>query len=147
LPMMVVASFIDRPEWEQKRSYPSEAKKPEPISALPLVGRSREGYPRSTRGVLPGTTGTPAVGAGGADRRRGQLVTAMLAPGRKWELGASRRSRGMRVPLHASATDCPLLKFGIFTIGHGHLLALTILIGPDRSTTIRLPLASLPRTP
>jgi hypothetical protein len=47
------------------------------------------------------------------------------------------------VPLHASATDCPLLKFGIFTIGHGHLLALTILIGPDRSTTIRLPLVSI----
>src|ERR1700720_1104766 len=29
-------------------------------------------------------------------------------------------------------------KFGIVTIGHGHLLALTILIGPDCSTTIRL---------
>ena len=29
----------------------------------------------------------------------------------------------------------------------GHLLALTILIGPDRSTTIRFPLASLPSTP
>ena len=36
----------------------------------------------------------------------------------------------MRVP-HASATDCPLPKFDIVTIGHGHLLALTILIGPD----------------
>src|SRR3984893_11040699 len=36
-------------------------------------------------------------------------------------------------------------KFGV-TIGHGHLLAPTILIGPDRSTTIRLPLASLPHT-
>jgi len=32
-------------------------------------------------------------------------------------------------------------------IGHGHLLAVTILIGPDRSTTISLPLASLPSTP
>src|SRR5216683_3618630 len=32
-------------------------------------------------------------------------------------------------------------KFGIVTIGHGHLLALTILIGSDRSTTICLPLA------
>ena len=30
---------------------------------------------------------------------------------------------------------------------NGHLLALTILIGPDCSTTIRLPLTSLPRTP
>src|SRR6202022_3556077 len=60
---------------------------------------------------------------------------------------ALRRSRGMRVPLHGSANDCPLPKFGIVTIGHGHLLALTILIGPDCSTTIRLPLTSLPRTP
>jgi hypothetical protein len=39
------------------------------------------------------------------------------------------------------------LSFGIVAIGHGHLLVLTILIGPDRSTTIRLPLASLPCTP
>ena len=38
-------------------------------------------------------------------------------------------------------------ELGIVTIGHGHLLALTILIGPDCSTTICLPLASLPRTP
>jgi hypothetical protein len=51
----------------------------------------------------------------------------------------------MRGLLHASATDCPLPKFGV-TIGHSHLLALTIPIGPDRSTTIRLPLASPPRT-
>src|SRR5208282_5345980 len=51
------------------------------------------------------------------------------------------------LPLHASATDCPLPKFGIAAIGHGHLLAVTILIGRDRSTTIRLPLAALPRTP
>jgi hypothetical protein len=51
----------------------------------------------------------------------------------------------MRV-LHASATDCPLPKFDIVTIGHGHLLALTILIGPDRSTTMRLPFASVPHT-
>ena len=36
----------------------------------------------------------------------------------------------MHVAFHASATDCPLPKFGIVTIGHGHLLALTILIGP-----------------
>src|SRR5208282_6694013 len=43
-------------------------------------------------------------------------------------------------------TDGPLPKFGIVAIGHGHLV-LTILIGPDRSTTIRLPLASLPCTP
>src|SRR6516164_5269411 len=50
----------------------------------------------------------------------------------------------MRVP--ASATDCPLPKLGIVTIGHGRLLALTILIGPDCSTTICLP-SSLPRTP
>src|SRR6516225_12360535 len=50
----------------------------------------------------------------------------------------------MRVP--ASATDCPLPKLGIVTIGRGHLLALTILIGPDCSTTICLP-SSLPRTP
>src|SRR6202023_1934663 len=68
------------------------------------------------------------------------------APGRKWGFVGSRRSRGMRGPLQASATDCPLPKFGIVTIGHGHLLALTILIGPDCSTTIRLPLTSLPRT-
>src|SRR5271170_8036965 len=53
---------------------------------------------------------------------------------------------GTRVP-HASATDCPLPKFDIVTIGHGHLLALTILIGPDRATTIRLPFASVPHTP
>jgi len=38
-------------------------------------------------------------------------------------------------------------KLGIVTIGHGHFLALTILIGPDCATTICLPLASLPRTP
>jgi len=38
-------------------------------------------------------------------------------------------------------------ELGIVTIGRGHLLALTILIGPDCSTTICLPLASLPRTP
>src|SRR5215469_15549127 len=31
-------------------------------------------------------------------------------------------------------------------VGHGHLLAVTILIGPDRSTTICLPLASRPST-
>jgi hypothetical protein len=46
----------------------------------------------------------------------------------------------MRVPLHASATDCPFPKLGNVTIGHGHLVAPTILIGPDRSTTICLPL-------
>ena len=40
------------------------------------------------------------------------------------------------MPLHASATDGPLPKLGILTIGRGHLLALTILIGPDCSTTI-----------
>jgi hypothetical protein len=45
----------------------------------------------------------------------------------------------MRALLHSSATDCPLPKFGIVAIGHGHLLAVTILIGPDRFTTIRLP--------
>ena len=43
--------------------------------------------------------------------------------------------------MHASATGCPLPKFGIVTIGRAHLLALTILIGPDCSTTICLPLA------
>jgi hypothetical protein len=32
-------------------------------------------------------------------------------------------------------------------IGFGHLLAVTILIGPNRSTTIGLPFASLPCTP
>jgi hypothetical protein len=32
-------------------------------------------------------------------------------------------------------------------IGCGYLLAVTILIGPNRSTTIGLPLASLPCTP
>jgi hypothetical protein len=52
----------------------------------------------------------------------------------------------MRVP-RASATDCPLPKFDTVAIGHGHLLALTILIGPDCSTTMRLPLASVPDTP
>jgi hypothetical protein len=40
----------------------------------------------------------------------------------------------------------PLPNSSIVTIGHGHLLALTIVIGPDRSTTIGLPLASLPST-
>src|SRR6516165_429699 len=53
----------------------------------------------------------------------------------------------MRVPLHASATDGPLPRFGMSRIGLGHLLAVAILIGPNRSTTIGLPLASLPCTP
>jgi hypothetical protein len=50
-----------------------------------------------------------------------------------------------RVPLRSRGLSSPKVR-------HCHdrawsLLALTILIGPDRSTTIRLPLASLPRTP
>jgi len=45
------------------------------------------------------------------------------------------------------ATDRPLPRFGMSRIGLGHLLAVTILIGPNRSTTIGLPLASLPCTP
>jgi hypothetical protein len=52
----------------------------------------------------------------------------------------------MRAPLHVSATDGPLPKFGVVAIAHSHLLAVTILIGPARSTTIGLPLASLPGT-
>ena len=47
----------------------------------------------------------------------------------------------------ASATDRPLPRFGMSRIGLGHLLAVAILIGPNRSTTIGLPLASLPCTP
>src|SRR5215831_17046240 len=43
--------------------------------------------------------------------------------------------------------DRPLPRFGIWRSGHGHLLAVTILIGSDRSTMICLPLGSLPRTP
>ena len=39
------------------------------------------------------------------------------------------------------------LKVRQVAIGHGHLLAVTILIGSDRSTTLCLPLASLPRHP
>jgi hypothetical protein len=42
----------------------------------------------------------------------------------------------MRALSHASAIDCPFPKF-VLTIGRSHLLALMILIGPVRATTIR----------
>ena len=45
-------------------------------------------------------------------------------------------SRNARALSHASAIDCPFPKF-VLTIGRSHLLALMILIGPVRATTIR----------
>ena len=59
---------------------------------------------------------------------------------------AGRHRRGTRAYC-ASATDRPLPRFGMSRPGLGHLLAVTILIGPNRSTTIGLPFASLPCTP
>src|SRR6516162_3222436 len=92
----------------------------------------------------------PPPGAPGLPSRDGSNGVTISeepspAPGRQWGFGASRRSRETSAPLHASATRWSSPKFDVVAIGHDHLLAVTILISPDRST-IRLPLTSLPST-
>ena len=56
------------------------------------------------------------------------------------------RSRNARV-LACVGNRSSSAKVRHVAIGPGHLLAVTILIGPNNSTTIGLPLASLPCTP
>jgi hypothetical protein len=67
---------------------------------------------------------------------------------------SSRSFGGARSQPRAAVQSAPLKLQRLSTpkvrhvaIGLGHLLAVTILIGPNRSTTIGLPLASLPSTP
>ena len=62
-----------------------------------------------------------------------------------WGALRTTRSAVQRAPLKSQRLSSPKVRH--VAIGLGHLLAVTILIGPNCSTTIGLPLASLPCTP